>query len=67
MQKNIVAVPTRQLTSEHLGALKATFDQISSEYFLSKVDYDQHLSIYNYLRDIVLKKRSGNQQKIFFQ
>jgi len=67
MQKNIVEVPIKQLTSEHLGALKATFDKISYEYFLSTADHNQHISIYNHLRDIILKKRPGNQQKIFFQ
>jgi hypothetical protein len=65
MQKNIVELPIKQLTSEHLGALKATFDKISYEYFLSKADHNQHLSIYNHLRDIILKKRPGNQHKIF--
>jgi hypothetical protein len=58
--------PIKQLTCEQLVALKATFDKISNEYFLSKSEYEQHLNIYHQIRSIILKKRPGYQQNNSF-
>ena len=63
MQNNETHV--KELTVEHLADLKASFDKILNEQLLPKIDLEEHLQIYHNFRDIILAKRSGNQQKIF--
>lgn len=50
----------KELNAKHLESLKSTFNKILREQFISKVDREQHLSIYNQLRLIILEKRPGD-------
>jgi hypothetical protein len=65
MKKNEVAVRVKELTSEHLWALKVAFDKVIIEQFLSKTDLEQHICVYHQLRKIILAKRPGKQRKMF--
>ncbi|CAF1521748.1 unnamed protein product [Adineta ricciae] len=47
----------RELSTEHLGAIKATFERALHEHCLPKTDHEQHMIIYNRLREIILSER----------
>lgn len=51
----------KELSSKHLESLRNTFNKIVREQFLSKTDREQHLLIYNQLRNVILEQRPGNQ------
>jgi hypothetical protein len=65
MQKNIVELPIKQLTSEHLGALKATFDKISYEYCLKLITIN--ISAFIIIYEILFLKSDPVINIRFFQ
>ena len=54
----------KEPTTEHLAALKSAFDHAVNGRFLSKVSLKQRLDLYQWLRNVILSKRPGNQQTV---
>lgn len=50
----------KELSSKHVESLRNTFNQIVREQFLSNADREQHVALYNQLRNIILEQRPGN-------